>query len=93
MKKPIPYALTAILIGFAVMMLPLALEAGPPTYTPEFMQPTKTDTGTTPSEESRTFWFSGVGKQPSNLIPSSTIFFSGLILALSVYVILKKRTV
>jgi len=97
MKKTMAYAVTAILLGFAIMMLPLALETGPPTYTP---QPQFTK-GLTTSDSERlpedTNMFAqqvyGFVSQPWNLLPSSFIFLSGLIVALAMYTILKRRMV
>jgi len=93
MKKSMVYIVPAILLGSAIMMLPLALEAGPPTYTPEFFQHPKTNKGVIPGEESQMLRFSGLGKQPSNLLPSSLILFLGLMVALGVYAVFKRRMI
>jgi len=87
MKKTMAYAATAILLGFAIMRLPLALEAGQPTYgaKPQSLQPQ--------SEESSMMRSYGLGKQPLNLLHSSFIFLSGLVAALGMYAILKKRII
>jgi RsiW-degrading membrane proteinase PrsW (M82 family) len=92
MKKALAFAATAILLGFTVMMLPLALETGPPTYTPDF-QRTQLLGGM--EEENRKIMpaYGYIASQPSNLLPSSLILISGLIVALSVYAILKRRIV
>jgi len=90
------YAATAILLGFAIMMVPLALRTGPPTYQPQF-QPqfmnAPTESGDMKGEDSSLQRSFGLARQPSNLLPSSLIFFSGLIVAIGVYAMLKRRIV
>ena len=86
MKKTAAYVSTAILLGCAIMMLPLALGSHP-----QSLSPVRTFGG----EENKygnTSGFYGVGSQPLNLLPSSLVFFSGLIIALGAYAVLKRRT-
>jgi len=95
MKKAVAYTATAVLLGFFIMMGPLALQTGPPTYEPKlepqlFKAPREIqhDTmgeGTYPSY--------GSLARPSNLLPSGLILLSGLIVAVGVYIILKKRVI
>ncbi len=92
MKKAIAYAATAIILGFALMMLPKIMETQPTTGTPM--------TGDTRNEffpfylgdSSKTEAY-GLASQPLNLLPSSLIFLSGLIAALAAYTILKRRII
>jgi hypothetical protein len=96
MKKTLAYLAAAILLGFVVARLPLAIKAGPEYLSP--LSPPSTQFMNTPMEQDaakdeissalRFYWASG---QPSSLLPSSLIFFSGLIVALTVYAVLKKR--
>lgn len=87
MKKAITYAATAILLGFALMMLPKIMETQP--------------TGTPMTEDTRNeffpFYLGDSSKKEAlglmNLLPSSLIFFSGLIAALAAYTVLKRRTI
>lgn len=92
MKKAIAYAATAIILGFALMMLPKIMGN----------QPTA---GTPMTEDARNEFFPsylgdsskkealGLTSHPMNLLPSSLIFFSGLIAALAAYTVLKRRTI
>jgi len=103
MKKALAYAATAILIGFAVMMLPLALKTGPPTYqpeltpqlppqvSPEFFANTmeRDDTKGVDSSSSRSYGFAW----QTSILPSTLILLLGLIAALGVYALLKKRVI
>lgn len=80
------------------MMMPLALKTGPPTYQPElqphippqFMETLSPETSNTKGPDSSRAL--GPAQQP-DLFPSSLVFLSGLIAALIVYAILKKRTI
>lgn len=97
MKKALAYVATAVLLGFLVMMLPLAVQTGSSAYqsplsplSPQFMN-TPAERGTTKGADNSALRFYGIAQQPSNLLPSSLVFFSGLIVALMTYVILKKR--
>jgi len=91
MKKAMVYVSTAILLGFAIMMLPKALE----TYAPQsgFASPPKTRGFELAGQDSsNALWYAQV-RQPLDLLPSSLIIFSGLIVALSVYAILRRRII
>jgi len=96
MKKVLAYVATAVLLGFAVIMLPLTMQIGSSAFrsplsptNPQFMDnPTE---GTTKGEDYLILQYYGIAKQPANLLPSSLVFFSGLIVALTAYVILKRR--
>jgi len=95
-RKIAAYAVTAVLTGFLVMMLPLALETGPPTYEPKLqpLQPDFTDAyrNTVGTDEQQNALPALYGfAQPSNLLPSSLILLTGLAVALSAYIILKKQ--
>jgi len=82
MKKSLIYVATAILLGLAVMMLPLNLES---------LQPTKTYNDEMQPERRNLLQLYGLGSQPSNILPSSLIAFSALIVALGVYAVSKRR--
>ncbi len=93
-KKPAIYVATAVLLGFAIMMLPQRMQLLLPT-----VQPGEGDyTGTLLPYSARMSEgdgknvpdFLGFASQPSNLLPSSLILFFGLAVALCVYVALKK---
>jgi len=92
MKKTMAYAATAILLGIAIMMLPKALEIQPTTPASQPTDFAETNLPIKGEDRSETASY-GLGSQPSNLLPSSLIFFSGLIVAVSIYVTLKKRIV
>lgn len=77
MKKTLAYLAAAILLGFVMARLPLAMNA-----------PMEQDA--TKGEPSSVLRLYGISGQPSSLLPSSLIFFSGLIAALTVYAIFKK---
>ena len=90
------YAVTAVLTGFIIMMLPLALETGPPTYEPKLqpLQPNFADVhrdGEGADEQQNAIRDLYGLAQPSNLLPSSLILLTGLAVALSAYIILKKQ--
>jgi len=95
-RKIVAYAVTAVLTGFLVMMLPLALETGPPTYEPKLqpLQPDFTnayrDSEGTDEQQNAIRDLYGLA-QPSNLLHSSLILLTGLAVALSAYIILKKQ--
>jgi len=97
MKKALAYAVTAILIGFAVMMLPLALHKQeltpqlPPQVSPEFFANTmeRDDTKGVNSSSSRSYGFAW----QTSILPSTLILLLGLIAALGVYALLKKRVI
>lgn len=92
MKKRIAfYATAAILLGIAVMALPLTLKPSPLApmgrYLTEAAAPKRSDGsgGVTPS-----VW--SVVTQPVNLLSLGGILSSGLVVALCVYVVLKRKT-
>jgi len=94
-RKIAAYAIVAVLMGFTVMMLPLALETGPPTYEPKLqpLQPNYADTfrdgeGT---DEQQSALPALYGVAQPNLLPTSLIILSGLTVALSAYIILRKQ--
>ncbi len=85
MKKAIAYAATAIVLGFALMVLPKIME-------------TQLTIGTPMTEDARNEFFFGDSSRKEalglvNLLPSSLIFFSGLVAALAAYTVLKRRTI
>lgn len=90
MKKTLAYTATAILLGFAIMTLPLAL-LGPPTYRSQPQLYTDTPNAAEMKGEDSLLLRYGLAAHPSNLLPSSLIFVSGLVLALGVYAVLKRR--
>jgi len=75
------YATAAVLIGFAVMMLPLALS-----FTNAY--PAGKNTGEQRDQLDNTY---GLTSQPSNLTPSSLILIVGLIFAFTAYILVKKQ--
>jgi hypothetical protein len=79
------YAIAAMLIGFAVMMLPLALEEAPPAFQPSW-QPY---TGEAAQDKLREMY--GLDSQPSNITSSSLILLVGLIIAFAAYLVVKKQ--
>jgi len=93
MKKALAYVATAVLLGFAVMMLPLALRIGSSAF--QFPpSPINPQFGNTPAEDTMkgadnsALQLYGIARQ---LLPSTLILFSGLIVALAMYFLLKKR--
>ena len=91
MKKALAYVAIALLLGFAVMMLPRTLETQVTMNAPQTGDFAKT-LGVR-SEDSSKAAVQALASQPSNLVPSSLIILSGLIVALVAYVILRKRTI
>lgn len=85
MKKTLAYAVTAILLGFAIMQVPLALQTGQ--LQPFFNAPTE-GRDTKAADISQ---YNLLAAPPSNLLSSSLILLSGLIAALAAYALLKKR--
>ena len=77
------YITAAVLIGFAVMMLPLALETASPTYQ---LSP-QSSTGERQDQLRDAY---GLASQPS-ITSSSLILIVGLILAFAAYIIVKKQ--
>ena len=92
-KRILVYVTAAILIGIAMMALPLALQ--------DSLSLTPMDQGKLyPASPARSNAFSGqttspisgLVRQPVNVVPLSGIMLSGLLVALSIYIIMKKRT-
>lgn len=97
MKKTLAYIVAAILLGFVVARLPLAMKTGQPEYlsplspsNTQFMNATA-EQDAYKGEIGTVLRLYGISGQPSNLLSSSLVFLSGLIVALTVYAILKKR--
>jgi len=89
MKKTVTYVAMAILLGFAVVTLPKAL--GPQQATTS--TPT-TDTRNQPNYfglESSQEGIIGLASQPNNLPPIALILLTGIIAAIGVYTIFKRR--
>jgi len=87
------YTVAAVLIGFAVMVLPLALETGPPTYDPRqapstYLSPLSEGGNEQRSQQDGTY---GPPSQPSNVLPSGFILLAGLAVALVAYAHLRKQ--
>jgi len=96
MKKTLAYLAAAILLGFLAVRLPLAIQTRQPEYlsplslpNTQFMNPPMEQDAYKDEISSASRFYGFFGK-PS-LLPSSLIFFSGLIVALAAYVILKRR--
>ncbi|HKZ94965.1 MAG TPA: hypothetical protein VJ249_10370 [Candidatus Bathyarchaeia archaeon] len=94
-KKFVAYGAAALLIGFTVMMLPLALETGPPTFEPKlkpnFLTNVLKDDESAGEQRGSTLDTYGLASQPSNLLPSSLILLAGLIVAFSTYIVFKSQ--
>jgi len=89
MKKTLAYITTAILLGLAVMMLPLTLENG---AQPQFPQPGAPTQSTEAKDQNNEILRSyGFASQPSNLLPSSVVLLSGLIVAIAAHAIVRRR--
>ena len=86
------YATTAILIGLTVMMLPLALETGPPTYNPTQAPSAYTSPLSESGDEQRNVMdkTGGLASQPP-ISSSSLILLIGLIIAFAAYLLVKKQ--
>lgn len=82
------YGIAALLIGFSVMMLPLALETGPPTYQPK-IQPNFS--GETTGEQRDQLRSQYGLTSPSDVTSSSIILLTGLIIAFAAYLLVKKQ--
>jgi len=96
-KKPAIYVATAVLLGFAIMMLPQRMQpllpiskSGENNYT-DTLSPFAGGPRTSEGDGESIPYFHGLASQPSNLLPSSLILFFGLAVALCVYLALKKR--
>ena len=88
MKKTLAYVTTAILLGLAVMMLPLALENG---AQPQFPPPGARTQSTEAMNQDNGMLKSYGLTNPSDLLPSSLVLLSGLIVAIAAHVILRRR--
>jgi len=93
MKKRIAaYATAAVLIGIAIMALPLTLQQNLPLT---FMDRTQGNAASSGKPSAFTNGGSSIldlVRQPLNFVPLGGIMLSGLIVALSVYLLVKKRT-
>jgi hypothetical protein len=88
------YVTAAVLIGFAVMMLPLALETGPPSYKPELVNPFgQYSAAIEGGNEQRNQQDSAYGSAstPYNILPSGLIMLAGLAAALVAYTSVRKQ--
>jgi len=92
-RKIAAYTTAAVLIGFAIMMLPLALETGPPTYDPRQAPSTYTSALSEGGSEQRNQLDNTYGSAsiPYNMLPSGLILLAGLAVALVAYVFLRKQ--
>jgi hypothetical protein len=86
--KFVAYATAAVLIGLAVMMLPLAMEKAYPTYQP---YPQSFTDGKNAGEQRDQLDSTYGLTSPSNLTNSSLILIVGLIFAFAAYIIVKKQ--
>lgn len=81
------YATAAVLIGFAIMMLPRALETGPPTYDPlaprTFTSSEGKDTNEQRDQLDDTYGL--------NMLPLGLILLGGLAAALVAYVFIRRQ--
>jgi hypothetical protein len=77
------YITAAVLIGFAVMMLPLALETASPTF--QF-----SPQGSTGERQDQLRNAYGLASQPS-ITSSSLILIVGLVFAFAAYILVKKQ--
>jgi len=87
------YATAAVLIGFAVMMLPLALETGPPTYDPRqapstYLSPLSEGGNEQRNQQGDTF---GSTSTSYDILPSGLILLAGLAAALVAYASIRKQ--
>ncbi len=94
--KAITYFAAAILIGFAIMMMPKALQTGPPTYQPDLTlfpkAPAENTYGNALSSNDTENMRSVYGlEHPLSLLPFTLILLIGLVAATGVYVSFKKR--
>lgn len=86
--KAIAYATVAVILGFIVMMVPVAIKPSSPASTERFTIPFD---GTITEHNGVQPDF-GFASQPKNLLPASVVPISGLIVALGIYVGFKKKT-
>ena len=92
-KKIAVYAITALLMGFAVMMLPLALETGPPTYQPKIPGESMLVPNSYDEAQGSTRSLYGLTSQPKNMLSFSLILLIGVIAALTAYIFFKKQMI
>jgi hypothetical protein len=84
--KLVAYAVAAVLVGLAVMVMPRALET-------EVLQPSSPETYQAESDtngQRNVLPAGGLASQPSNLVPSSLILLAGFVAAFSAYIIFRK---
>jgi hypothetical protein len=86
------YTIAAILMGFVVMMLPLALKTGPPTYQPRIPGEYQWAPNTAGAERDSMQKLYGLTSSPSIIMPSSLILLTGLATGLIAYIFFKKQT-
>jgi len=94
--KSVIYFAAAVLLGFAIMMTPKALQTGPPTYQPDLTlfpsAPAENTYGNTLSLDDTGKSRSLYGlSQSSNLLPFTLILLIGLVVATGVYATFRKR--
>jgi hypothetical protein len=86
------YGTAAILIGFAVMMLPLALETGPPTYKPEINPFPQFSSANEGGNGQRYLNNTDANTlQPYSITSSSLILLTGLVIAFTAYILFKRQ--
>jgi len=98
-RKTIVYFATAVLLGVGMMILPVAIQPTlltQPTDKGSFTGGTRTETdesnAVSPMDGGRSYTVTdGLAGQPSNLLPSSFILLTGLVVATGVYAALRKR--
>jgi len=95
-RKTIAYFAVAVMLGFTIMTLPLAMQ------TPLTKPGENNFSGDTRNQETDSKYAlpsagkdgpptPGLATQPSNLLPSSGILLAGLVVAAAVYLIVKRR--
>lgn len=92
-KKITVCAITALLMGFAIMMLPLALETGPPTYQPKIPEEYILVPNSSNEAQGSTRNLYGLTSQSQNMLPSTLILLTGLVAALIAYIFFKKQMI
>jgi len=80
------YTTAAILIGFAVMMLPLALETELPSLQPQYTSTMEGAKGQRTPDNTGTY-----ASQPYSITSSSLILLTGLIIAFTAYILVKRQ--
>jgi len=89
-KNTAIYTVAAILAGFTIMMIPLALETGSPSFMPRFAFTDEMRKAPTPEDNILEMY--GLTSKPTNLLPASLVFLVGLAAATGAYVTLKKKS-